>query len=60
MSNFIEFEEDTKILRSINLDDFSIEDLEKYINDLSEEIKRAKEEIKKREKSKSEAQQFFK
>ena len=60
MSNFIEFEEDTKILRSINLDDFSIEDLEKYINDLSLEIKRANEEIKKRKKSKSEAQEFFK
>ena len=60
MSNFIEFDEKTKVLKSINLDDFSIEDLEDYIESLSSEINRAKKEIQKREKTKKEAQKFFK
>ena len=45
MTNFIEFDEKTKVLKSINLDDFSIEDLEDYIESLSSEINRAKKEI---------------
>ena len=60
MTNFIEFDEKTKVLKSINLDDFSIEDLEDYIESLSSEINRAKKEIQKREKTKKEAQKFFK
>ena len=60
MSNFIEFDEHTKALKSINLDDFSIEDLEEYILTLSQETERAKEEIKKRLKTKEQAQKFFK
>tara|TARA_B100000965_G_C19116987_1_gene551584 strand:+ start:114 stop:296 length:183 start_codon:yes stop_codon:yes gene_type:complete len=60
MSNFIEFDENTKALKSINLEDFSVEDLEEYILTLSNEKERAKEEIKKRLKTKEEAQKFFK
>ena len=60
MSNFIEFDEKTKVLKSINLDDFSIEDLNDYIDNLASEIERAKVEIKKREKTKEDAQKFFK
>ena len=60
MSNFIEFDENTKAVKSINLEDFSVEDLEEYILDLVNEQKRAKEEIKKRLKTKEEAQKFFK
>ena len=60
MSNFIEFDEEKKILKSINLDDFSIEDLEEYIKNLGMEINRSREEIKKRIKTKKEAQKFFK
>ena len=60
MTSFIEFDEEKKTLNSINLDDFSIEDLEDYIFTLRTEIKRAKEEIKKRLKTKDEAQKFFK
>ena len=60
MSNFIEFDEKTKVLKSINLDDFSIEDLNDYIDNLDSEIERAKVEIKKREKTKEDAQKFFK
>jgi len=60
MSNFIEFDENTKAIKSINLEDFSVEDLEEYILDLVNEQKRAKEEIKKRLETKEEAQKFFK
>ena len=40
MDDFLEFEKDTKALKSINLDDFSIEDLENYIEQLKKEINR--------------------
>ena len=52
MSNFIEFDENTKAIKSISLEDFSVEDLEEYILDLVNEQKRAEEEIKKRLKTK--------
>ena len=60
MSNFIEFDENTKTIKTINLEDFSVEDLEEYILNLVNEQERAKEEIKKRLKTKVEAQKFFK
>ena len=60
MNSFIEFDIEKKTLKSINLDDFSIDDLEEYIETLSKEISRSKEEIKKRLKTKEEAQKFFK
>ena len=60
MSNFIEFDENTKAIKSISLEDFSVEDLEEYILHLINEQERAKEEIKKRLKTKEEAQKFFK
>ena len=60
MDSFVEFEEDKKTIKSINLDDFSIEDLEEYIVSLTLEVKKAKEEIKERIKTKEEAQKFFK
>ena len=60
MSNFIEFDENTKAIKSINLEDFSVEDLEEYILNLVNEQERAKDEIKKRLKTKEEAQKFFK
>ena len=60
MSNFIEFDENTKAIKSISLEDFIVEDLEEYILNLVNEQERAKEEIKKRLKTKEEAQKFFK
>ena len=41
MGNFIEFDENKKVIKSINLDDFSIEDLKEYILNLSSESLRA-------------------
>ena len=60
MNSFLEFEEDKKTIKSINLDNFSIEDLEEYIDGLILEVKKAEEEIKQRIKTKEEAQKFFK
>ena len=60
MGNFIEFDEKKKVIKSINLDDFSIEDLKEYILNLSTEVLRAEHEIKKRLKTKEEAQKYFK
>ena len=37
MSNFIEFDENTKAIKSISLEDFSVEDLEEYILNLVNE-----------------------
>ena len=60
MNSFLEFEEDKKTIKSINLDNFSIEDLEEYIDVLKLEVKKAEEEIKQRIITKGEAQKFFK
>ena len=60
MDDFLEIEEKKKTINLLNLDDFSVEDLEKYISELNKEILRAKEEINKKNKLKKEAQKFFK
>ena len=41
MTDFLEIEEKKKTINTLNLDDFSIEDLKKYINELENEINRA-------------------
>ena len=60
MDDFLEIDEKKKTINSLNLDDFSVEDLEKYISELNKEILRVKEEINKKNKLKKEAQNFFK
>ena len=60
MDDFLEIDEKKKTINTLNLDDFSIEDLDKYILELNKEILRVKEEINKKNKSKKEAQNFFK
>jgi len=59
MDDFLEFDSDKKTVKSINLDDFSVEDLRKYIKELEGEINRAELEVKKKEKLQQEAQKFF-
>ena len=39
MSDFLEFEKETKAIKSINLDDFSIEELKDYIDQLKQHLK---------------------
>ena len=60
MDDFLEIDEKKKTINSLNLDDFSVEDLEKYVLELNKEILRVKEEINKKNKLKKEAQKFFK
>jgi len=45
MTDFLEIDEKKKTVKSLILDDFSVEDLDKYIVELKNEIKRAEEEI---------------
>ena len=59
MNDFLEFDDDKKTVRSINLDDFSVEDLRKYIKELEGEINRVELEVKKKEKIQKEAKKFF-
>ena len=60
MDDFLEFDSEKKAIKSINLDDFSIEDLRMYINELENEIRRAEAEVVKKNKFQLEAQKFFK
>lgn len=60
MDDYLEFEKDTKALKSINLDEFSVEDLEEYIEQLNHEIGRVELELKKKLKSQIDAEKYFK
>ena len=60
MDDFLEIDEKKKTINLLNLDDFSVEDLEKYISELNKEILRVRKEKNKKNKLKKEAQQFFK
>ena len=60
MNEFLEYDEVKKTIKPLNLDDFSIEDLNKYKIELKNEINRVKEEISKKERLLNEAQKFFK
>ncbi len=60
MDDFLEFDKETKALKSINLDDFSVEDLKEYINELNIELARVKKETEKKIKIQSKADSFFK
>tara|TARA_B100001996_G_scaffold182938_1_gene139824 strand:- start:1075 stop:1257 length:183 start_codon:yes stop_codon:yes gene_type:complete len=60
MTDYLEFEQENKALKSINLDDFSLEELNDYLVDLKNEIERVKAEIVKKSDSKTEAEKFFK
>ena len=60
MSDFLEFDIDTKTLKSINLDDFSVEDLNEYMDELTKEMSRVKKEIHKKNELKTDAEKFFK
>jgi len=49
MNEFLEYEESKKSIKSLNLDDFSIEDLDKYTSELKDEIDRVNmEKVKKK------------
>ena len=60
MSNFFEVDEKHKTIKILNLDEFSIEDLNNYIEELNKEILRVKSELRKKHNIKKEAEDFFK
>ena len=59
MNEFLEYEETKKSIKSLNLDDFSIEDLDKYTSELKDEIDRVNMEKIKKKKLISEAENIF-
>ncbi|PPR47331.1 MAG: hypothetical protein CFH19_00580 [Alphaproteobacteria bacterium MarineAlpha5_Bin9] len=60
MEDFIEYEKQSRALKTINLDDFSIEDLKLYLNQLKTEQERVNIEIARKKESQKEANKFFK
>ena len=60
MNEFLEYEENKKSIKSLNLDDFSVEDLDKYTSELKDEINRVNMEKVKKKKLISEAENIFK
>ncbi len=60
MTDFFEIDEKNKTIKSLNLDDLSIEDLKKYTDELLDEIERVKLEISKKQNFKESAESFFK
>ena len=60
MNEFLEYDEHIKSIKSLNLDDFSIEDLDKYISELNDEIERINTERVKKKKLIREAENIFK
>ncbi|GIR47301.1 MAG: hypothetical protein CM15mP57_3430 [Alphaproteobacteria bacterium] len=60
MTDFFEVDEKQKTVKILNLDDFSVEDLQNYISELQTEILRVQDEIKKKENLKLNAEKFFK
>ena len=60
MTDFFEVDEKQKTVKILNLDDFSVEDLQSYISELQTEILRVQDEIKKKENLKLNAEKFFK
>jgi len=60
MTDFLEFEENKKTIKKLNLEDLSIENLKEYILELEEEIVRVKGEIELKNKSINEAEKYFK
>ena len=60
MNEFLEYEENKKSIKSLNLDDFSVEDLNKYTLELKNEIDRVNMEMVKKKRLISEAGNIFK
>ena len=60
MTDFFEIDEKQKTVKILNLDDFSVEDLQNYISELQTEIQRVSNEIEKKENLKLDAEKFFK
>ena len=60
MTDFFEVDEKQKTVKKLDLDDLSVEDLQKYVTELEYELLRVQGEIKKKESLKLNAEKFFK
>lgn len=60
MTDFFEVDEKQKTVKILNLDDFSVEDLQNYISELQNEILRVQGEIRNKKNLKLDAEKFFK
>ena len=60
MNEFLEYEENKKSIKSLNLDDFSVEDLDKYASELKDEVDRVNMEKVKKKRLISVAENIFK
>ncbi len=60
MNEFLEYDDTKKSIKTLNLDDFSIEDLNNYTTELKREIERVEKEILAKSSLINEAQKFFK
>ena len=60
MTDFFQVDEKQKTVKILNLDDFSVEDLQNYISELQTEILRVKDEVKRKENLKLTAEKYFK
>ena len=60
VDDYLEYEKDTKSLKSINLDDLSVKELKEYIEQLNEEVNRVNKEIEKKLKLQADAGKYFK
>ena len=60
MIDFFEIDENKNSIKTLNLDDFSVEDLKRYIEELNVEIARVNLEIEKKNSFKKNAEKLFK
>ena len=60
MTDFFEVDEKQNTVKILNLDDFSVEELQSYISELENEILRVQGEINKKKNLKLNAEKFFK
>ena len=59
MTDFFEIDEKKKAIKILNLDDFSVEDLQKYLEELRQEIQRVNKELDKKNTIKKDAENYF-
>ena len=60
MTDFIEINDKEKTIKSLNLENLSLQNLKQYIDELYAEIERAKAEINLKKQSINEAEKYFK
>ena len=59
MTDFLEIDDNKKTINTMNLEEFSVDDLNKYVLELKKEICRVEEEIKRKRKFLDDAQKIF-